>query len=403
MASTTQILPVPSSITGEEANLIASPPQLANVLPMQTGKVMIVDDEPINIKVVRKYLSMVGYTDFVSVTEAGEAFNQIVKELPDVLLLDVMMPNVSGLEILEQVRADRRIAHIPVLILTASDDQETKKRALESGATDFLSKPVDPNELIPRVKNALVVKAHHDHLEDHARKLERLVFERTKELIGTRLAVVHCLARAAEYRDNETGRHVLRVGAYVGIIARELGLSPDQVDLLELASPLHDVGKIGIRDEILLKPGKLDPEEFEIMQKHCALGKKVFQTLSSAEWEAWKTHMELGAKIIGDAESPLIKTAASIALTHHEKWDGTGYPLGLAGEDIPIEGRITAVADVFDALSSKRPYKPPFPCDKCFAIMEAERGKHFDARILDAFMARKAEIVETQIRYADLD
>jgi putative two-component system response regulator len=314
-----------------------------------------------------------------------------------------MMPHVNGLEILAKIRAEPNIAHTPILMLTASDDEVTKQKAFEAGATDFLSKPVKPNELIPRVRNALSVKAHHDLLNGEARTLERMVSERTEELLKAREAIVHCLARAAEYRDNDTGYHVLRVGAYVSIIARQLGMDTERVEILGLASLLHDVGKIGIPDSVLLKPGKLDPEEYEIMQKHCALGKRVFEGFSCGEYDIWKTHIEIGAKIIGRTESPLLDMATTIALTHHEKWDGSGYPLGLAGEDIPLEGRITAVADVFDALSSKRPYKPPFPCDKCFAIMQEESGKHFDPAVLAAFIARKSEIIATQIRNADVD
>lgn len=366
------------------------------------GKIMIVDDEPINIKVARKYLSMAGYSEFVVASDATKALALIRTERPDVILLDVVMPQVSGIEILANIRADSTISYLPVLILTAAVDSATRRLALNAGATDFLSKPVDPDELIPRVRNALILKAHHDQMQQQAQKLEALVQERTKELVKAKLAVVHCLARAAEYRDNDTGRHVLRVGAYVGIIARQLGLTTAQVELLEMASPLHDIGKIGIPDSVLLKPGKLDADEFSIMQKHCAMGRQVFDVVSGGDREIWKQHVELGAKIIGENnESNLLNMAATIALTHHERWDGSGYPLGLAGEDIPLEGRITAVADVFDALSSKRPYKPPFPCDKCFTILEEGRGTHFDPKILDAFFARKKDVVEVQIRYAD--
>ncbi|MCZ6795842.1 MAG: response regulator [Planctomycetota bacterium] len=364
-------------------------------------KVVIVDDEPINIKVVRKYLKQAGYEKFSTTTEATEAVDMIRRELPDVILLDIMMPGVSGLEILEQVRAFEPTAHVPVLILTASSDQEIKRQALALGATDFLEKPLDPMDLVPRLRNVLTVKAHHDHIKAYSAELEREVQERTRELTATRRELIHCLARAAEYRDNETGRHVIRVGRFVGIVARELGLPDPLVELMELASPLHDLGKIGIPDSILLKPGKLTPEEFELMQTHTGLGKKVFECISDNEWDIFRGHTDIGAKILDSTESPLLAMAARIAITHHEKWNGSGYPLALAGEDIPIEGRITAVADVFDALSSKRPYKPAFPREKCLKIMKEECGEHFDPQVLDAFLARIQDVVKFQIDYAD--
>jgi putative two-component system response regulator len=182
-----------------------------------------------------------------------------------------------------------------------------------------------------------------------------------------------------------------------------MDLAEDAVELLEQAAMLHDVGKIGIPDSILLKPGKLDPAELEFIQKHCGFGKRIFGPMTSDEFGSYASHTTVGADIVKSCRAPVLDLAARIALTHHEKWNGSGYPLGLAGEDIPLEGRITAVADVFDALSSKRPYKPAFPLDKCFAIMEDERGKHFDPRALDAFFARRVEIIGIQIEYADTD
>jgi len=346
---------------------------------------------------------MAGYENFISTTDSTKALETVASEDPDIILLDVMMPKVDGLEILERIRSDEERKHIPIVILTASNDQPTKQEALELGATDFLAKPVDPSDLSPRVRNALLTKAHHDQTKVYAKTLEHEVRQRTEALAQSRLEMIHSLGRAAEYRDNETGQHVVRVGRYVGLIARELGLDEAMVELLEHASPLHDVGKIGIPDAILLKPGKLTPEEFETMQKHCQLGRKVFHRLSDDEQHQYLGHAELGAKIMGDAGSPLLEMASCIALSHHEKWDGSGYPLALAGEDIPIEGRITAVADVFDALSSKRPYKPAFSREKCIAIMEEGRGKHFDPNILDVFFSNTQEIVKIQIAHADLD
>jgi putative two-component system response regulator len=350
--------------------------------PMLLRRVMIVDDEPINIKLARKYLQIAGYSNFITTSDAAGAVAMIKREEPDVILLDVMMPQVSGLDILQAVRADREIAHLPVLILTASTDAQTRKTALELGATDFLTKPVDPNELLPRVRNALTVKAHHDHLTRYSQTLEDEVRQRTREVEASRLHVVQALARAAEFRDDDTGRHVIRVGRYAAVIARDLGLEEERITMLEMAAQLHDVGKIGIRDAILLKPGKLDATEMAEMKRHCEYG---FAIIDPPE----------------QASSPLLKMAALIALTHHEKWDGSGYPRGLHGEQIPLEGRITAAADVFDALSSKRPYKPAFPLDKCIHILNEGKGAHFDAAVVTSLLRRLGEVTQIQSSFAD--
>ncbi len=368
-----------------------------------TAKILIADGDPMNHKLVEWYLYKAGYRYFVMVNDAHRIMGKIRQERPDLILLDITMPGIDGVGVLEKLRRDKQLRETPVIVLNAASNQEMKKTALGLRVSDFLDKPVDPYDLIARVRNALIVKAHRDHLENYANELEETVRQRTAELAASRQEVILCLARAAELRDNETGNHVVRVGRYVGIIARELGFSDERVDLLEHAAQLHDVGKIGIPDSILLKPGKLEPEEFEKMQKHASFGRKVIQRLSEPEFDAWKKHAQIGAEMLDVVRSPIIELAASIALTHHEKWDGSGYPLGLAGEDIPMEGRMTAVADVFDALSTKRPYKPAFPHKKCFEIMEEGRAQHFDPRVLDAFFRRRAEIAKVQIECADVD
>jgi putative two-component system response regulator len=367
------------------------------------SKIMIVDDETFNHQVVERYLYNTGYRYFVTISDSTKAMNKIRQERPDLILLDIMMPEVSGIDILRALRADQNLKQTPVIILTATSDLELKREALRLRVSDFLNKPVDPNDLIPRVRNALIVKAHQDHLAIHAKDLEEKVQQRTAELAASRQEVILCLARAAEFRDNETGNHVVRVGRYVGIIAREMGFSDEKVEMLEQAAQLHDVGKIGIPDSILLKPGKLDPDEFEQVQKHCSYGRKIIQRLPEPEWDALKRHTDLGAKLLEIVRTPIIELASKIALTHHERWDGTGYPLGLAGDDIPIEGRMTAVADVFDALSTKRPYKPAFPSKKCFQIMEDSRGTQFDSKILDAFFRCRKDIANVQIACADAE
>ncbi len=381
----------------------ASPPDGLFGALNESAKIMIVDDEALNIRVVQRHLELAGYRHFVTSDDPRPVIDMVLKEMPDVVLLDVMMPEVSGLEILRRIREDERLAHIPTLICTAFDNVQVKLEALQLGATDFLTKPVNSAELVVRVRNALVVKAHHDHLKNYARELAEQVQCRTAELAASRLELIHCLARAAEYRDNETGRHVIRVGRYAEIIARRMGLDSQFIELIEHAAPLHDMGKVGIPDMILLKPGTLAPDEFEMMQRHCIYGKRTFEPMSRDEWRMFKSHTFLGEMIMDVRSSPIITMAAKIALTHHEKWDGTGYPMGLAGEDIPLAGRITAVADVFDALSSKRPYKPAFPLDRCFTIMEEGRGTHFDPKVLDAFLAARNDIIEIRMEYIDVE
>lgn len=362
---------------------------------------MIVDDEPINIKVVQKYLQGHGYTNFCTITDSTTVVERVENERPDIILLDIMMPEVSGIEILQQVRENAELHRLPVVILTAVGDARIKQKALQLGATDFLTKPVDPSELVLRVGNALVVKAHYDYLEDYSVQLERQVRARTAELMASRRGLVQTLARAAEYRDNETAHHIMRVGRYVGIIARELGMPGEIVELLEEASLLHDVGKLGIPDSILLKPGKLTDEEYESMRQHCAFGRRIIQQSPDSAWERYGTRSQLDLIEPGNATAWLIPVGATIAQTHHEHWDGNGYPLGLKGEEIPIEGRITAVADVFDALNSKRPYKDAYSREKCIEILERGRGTHFDPTVLDAFLRRSDEVQQVQIDLAE--
>jgi putative two-component system response regulator len=367
----------------------------------QQATVMIVDDEELNIALLEAYLKEAGYQNCRSTVDSVDALELIRKEPPDVVLTDLMMPKLSGFDVLAAMRSDSHLQRIPVIILTASSDTDNKLHALELGATDFLAKPVDPSELVLRVRNTLTAKAYQDQLANYSARLEHEVRTRTAELEAARLEAIHCLARAAEFRDDDTGRHVVRVGRYAAIIARRLGFDKKRVEIFELAAQLHDVGKIGVPDSILLKPGKLDPEEFALMKKHCDFGKTITQPLSDDEFRELARHTEVGALIIGAPGSPMMRLAAMIAQTHHERWDGTGYPSGLKGEAIPIEGRITAVADVFDALASVRPYKAPFPIEKCFAILREERGRHFDPQVIDAFFQCTAEILRVKDELAD--
>jgi putative two-component system response regulator len=388
---------LPRSSEPDDQHTIAPP----NRATTKCSKILIVDDEPINIKVVKKHLQGYGYTNFHTTTEPKRVIDLARAERPDIVLLDIMMPEVSGIEILDQLRKDNELQRVPVVILTAVGDARIKKKALELGATDFLTKPVDPSELVLRVGNALVVKSHYDHLSDYSNQLEQQVRARTAELMASRRGLVQTLARAAEYRDNETAHHIIRVGRYVGIIARELDLPHQIADLLEEASLLHDVGKLGIPDAILRKPGKLTDDEYETMKQHCTFGRRIVQSSPECAWERYGTQSQLGRIEPGNANAWLIPVAATIAQSHHEHWDGGGYPLGLKGEDIPLEGRITAVADVFDALSTHRPYKEAYPYEKCIAIMQRGRATHFDPNVLDAFLRRTDNVMQVLVDYCD--
>ena len=368
----------------------------------QLRKILIIDDEAINVRMIQKCLQNAGYRFVETHTDPESALDRIVSLQPDLVVCDVVM-SVSGLQILRQVVSSPDLRNIPMIMITASEDERVRTDALELGAAELLTKPLRATSLLPRVRNALLVRAQFDQMLNHRRELESQIQSRTAELMMSRLELINCLAKLAEYRDNETGHHVVRVGRYSGLLARTLGLDKAICELIEHASPLHDIGKIGIADEILMKPGKLTAEEFEMMQRHVGLGKKVFQPLSFSESEQLRSHTILGEMMVNVGSSPLLRMASEIALTHHEHWDGTGYPIGLKGTDIPLSGRIVAVADVFDALSSKRCYKPAFPIDKCFAILQEESGTHFDPAIVDAFLSVREEIVKIRIELADVD
>ncbi len=364
-------------------------------------KIMIVDDEEYNILMLRKYLKGAGYKNILYTDDSRLAVDLICAERPDILLLDIMMPEVNGLDILAAVMGLLDFDKMPVLVLSASIEPEIKQAALELGATDFLAKPIDQQDLLPRLRNALLAKSFRDQLARYAEHLESEVAKRTADLEESRREVVYCLARAGEFRDDCTGYHVARVGRYVGVLARKLGYRGAPIELLELAAQLHDVGKIGIPDSILKKAGKLEVEEFNVMKRHCEMGIKIIAPGAVGDTSIMQKHVAFGPAFLSECKSPLMALAGRIAATHHERWDGTGYPSGLRGDDIPIEGRMTAVADVFDSLSSARPYKEPFPLPKCLEILKEGRGKHFDPQVLDVFFACLEEIVRLSVELAD--
>lgn len=367
----------------------------------RNGKIVIIDDEDLVISVVRRFLQSEGYVHFETVNDSTQALAAIRASKPDLILLDITMPVVSGLEILDACKTDPALQQIPVIILSANQEKATQKTALELGAMDFIAKPVDRSELILRVQNAMMLKQHFDAISNHARLLEQEVEQRTRQLERSREQVLQCLARAAEYRDNETGRHVVRVGKYCRAISEQLQLPTEFCRQIELSAQLHDLGKIGIPDSLLLSSEKLTPEQFEVMKKHCEIGRAILNPFAAEEIELLRRYQQGTIDLPVSLRSPMLSLAARIAQTHHEKFDGTGYPLGLKGEQIPLEGRITAVADVYDALCSVRPYKPGFTVEKSLEIMLAERGTRFDPVVLDAFFEKISTIEKIRLSLQD--
>lgn len=350
-----------------------------------SGKVLVVDDEALNRELLADLLAPLGYE--VRLAENGQRALELVgNDPPDVILLDVMMPDLDGFEVARRIKSDKTAQGIPVVMVTALNSVEDRVKALQAGANDFLSKPVDRLELEATVGSQMQVKAYHDFMKNYQIKLEAEVARRTEELSTTLLKLKRAsldtimrLARAAEYKDEDTGSHILRMSSYAAVVARHLGLGETVAQWILYAAPMHDVGKIGIPDEILLKPGKLN----------------------DAEWVIMRTHTTIGASILSGAKAGYLKLAEIIALTHHERWDGQGYPNGLKGNQTPLVGRITAITDVFDALTTKRPYKDAFPLEKAYAIIREGRGSHFDPEVVDAFFAVEQEILAIKEKYGD--
>ena len=380
--------------TARTKTVTETTPKTADVT---NAKVMIIDDEPSTAAIVKKYLKTAGFEKLLVQTDSKLAEQMIIEEAPDLVLLDIHMPDVSGMEILERIRQNKSTATIPVVFLTSSTNADLRVKALNLGANDFLNKPVVVSELVARVRNTLLAKAHMDLLAGYSAKLEEQVESRTAELIASRREAIQILARAAELRDDITGKHVIRVGRYAAIIARELGFPPQMVLDLEHAAQLHDVGKIGIPDAILNKPTKLTTEEYSFMKNHCRTGSKI---ISGERIDSNKS-LEQILSIVDECSSPVMRLAALVCETHHERWDGTGYPHGIAGESIPIEGRITAVCDVFDAISTKRPYKEAYPIERCLKIIFEGSGSHFDPEVVNAFFRRRDEILQAYEELSD--
>lgn len=321
---------------------------------------LLVDDEPVNLRILNATLK--DNYRLIFAKNGEEALRLAEKERPDLILLDIMMPNMTGKDVCIALKKEDRLKNIPVIFVTALDDEQNEEDGLDIGAVDYITKPISPAIVRARVRTHLsLVKAD--------------------ELRETRLQVIQRLGRASEFKDNETGLHIIRMSHYSRILACAWGLTEQQADDIFHAAPMHDVGKIGIPDSIMQKPSKLTDEEFAVM----------------------KQHPIIGAEILGDDDSNLIKLAKSISLNHHEKWDGSGYPYGLVGEDISLEGRIVAVADVFDALTSKRPYKEAWSVDKAIAFMQDQKGKHFQPKLIDLLTENIDQILAIKDRWQEED
>jgi putative two-component system response regulator len=343
--------------------------------------IVIIDDSAIMIALLKKLVS--GLTDCTAhtFTTGAQALAWCSGNDPDLIIVDYLMPEMDGIEFARRFRELAGKGDTPLLMVTAAEDRALRHRALTLGINDFVTKPFDQIELTARCRNMLALRASQKKLASRALLLADEVTKATREIASRERETLLCLGRAAEHRDPETHEHIMRMSNYSTLIARRLGLSADECELLLLSSPLHDIGKIGTPDHILLKPGRLTPEEFEIM----------------------KLHTVIGEKILANSASPILQAGAGIAISHHEKFDGSGYPYGLKGKQIPLYGRIVAVADVFDALTSERPYKKAWELDRATGLIRESRGGHFDPDVVDAFFDIFDEVLEVKGRYRDAD
>ncbi len=371
-------------------------------IKMSKHSILFVDDELCILDALRRALrSKREHWDMHFVVSVAEALAEIQKANFDAVVTDITMPGQNGLDLLAQLQESNATKEIPVIILTGLDETDLKRRALEMGAFDLLNKPVVAEDLIARLQSVLLLKAHQDELKEYQKTLEQAVRDRTLELEQSRLEIVWRLAKAGEYRDELTGNHVVRVGNYSRTLADQIGMPNEFVDMIFLASPLHDIGKIGVPDRILHKNGPLTPDERWQMQKHCAMGSEILQErVASLPIKRGINGGDLD-ELHRVGQNPLLEHAAVIAMTHHEKWDGSGYPNNLRGEEIPIEARIVAIADVYDALSHARPYKPAFSEEKVLAIMKEEAIRHFDPEVFAAFLCIQNEFREIRVQLSD--
>ena len=359
------------------------------------SKILIVDDTLVNITLLVDILGAEGYRNIFTTTDPREVETFLKIESFDLILLDIHMPEMSGIDVLQMLQDKQIDDYQPVLVLTAQTDDDTRRQALSLGAKDFLNKPFDRWEVLLRIRNLLETWVFYNRQKIRGDELEARVQQRTRQLNVVQDATIVAMGSLAETRDNETGNHIRRTQRYIRALAEKLGgleqfrdqLTPETITLLFKSAPLHDIGKVGIPDRILLKPGRLDPDEFEIMKTHARLGEEA---------------IEAAEGMIADEEAgAFLAYAREIAIGHHEKWDGSGYPAGLSGGDIPLSARLMAVADVYDALISRRVYKPPFTHEEAVAMIEEGRGSHFDPVMVDAFMEIESEFRSIAEKYSD--
>lgn len=342
--------------------------------------VLIVDDQRTSRMVLEKLSSQLGRVRSIrTFADPFEALGWARTEPPDLALVDYQMPGMDGVEFTRRFRETPECADVPLVVVTSFEDRDVRYRALEAGATDFLTKPVDHHEFHARAENMLTMRAQQRLLKDRALWLEQRVAEATREVRTREQETLLRLARAGEYRDEDTGFHVMRMARYCRVTAERLGLPAEDCQLLERSSPMHDIGKIGISDTILLKKSRLSAEEFETL----------------------KAHTVIGYEILKGSPSKYLQTGSVIALAHHERFDGAGYPGGLRGDEIPLMARIVAVADVYDALTSNRPYKEAWPVDEAVRYLQDQAGRQFDPACVDAFLAGLDTVVEVQARLGD--
>lgn len=345
---------------------------------IKAAKILIVDDQPANVTLIEKMLDIDGYINVLSTTDPTQVESIYLEQNSDLVLLDLNMPVMDGYEVLSKIR-EVDPDYPPIIVLTAQSDRESRIKALDLGARDFLAKPFDRVELMTRIRNMLEVRIMTTAMKNQNIILDGMVKERTKELNDTRLEVIRRLGRAAEYRDDMTGFHIVRMSRYSQLLGRAAGMSEIDADMLLNASPMHDIGKIGIPDRVLMKPGKLDADEWTIMQ----------------------THVDIGVEILSGSSSELMNMAAEVAQNHHEKWDGSGYPRAIAGEEIPLTGRVVAIADVFDALTTERPYKKAWSIDESIEFLKEQKGKHFEPRLVDLFIEILPDILTIRQQYLE--
>ncbi|WP_420548226.1 HD domain-containing phosphohydrolase [Curvivirga sp.] len=349
-------------------------------LVLQQSKILIVDDKTENVQLLEHMLDEEYYDNVYSTTDPTQVVSLYREHDFDIILLDIRMPEMSGFDVMDALLSEiKEDDYMPVLVLTAETDEVTRQKALEKGARDFLVKPFKHWEVMQRIRNMLETRYYFKQQRMKVDELEGIVERRTQEIRASQLSVVRILGKASEYRDNETGMHIIRMSKICEMIARELGESEQYCELILNAAPMHDVGKIGIPDSILLKPGRLDAEERVIMD----------------------THAEIGGEILNGYDTPLMNMAHEIAVCHHEKWDGSGYPKKLSGKDIPISARIAAVADVYDALLSVRPYKKPWSLEDAVEMIKSSAGQHFDPDVVAAFIRILPEINEMRGEFPD--